>query len=388
MLVEPSLNLRASDAPGAIVCPGSVHPPPDRLLIDSVNEAALTGTVTHEILRQYINNGQVPENWRQICRSYGIEKEGTGEVIALVYAGVAFWEKYKDKVPNPQTEIEYVVELANRPGVTLSGHKDVGSVQGNHAITFDWKTTRLDLDYTAQLQFYAWLDMLYHPEVEIATTGVIFLRDRTNVIDVWTRDVIEDFGRRYETEVIDWDGRTYTPGGHCGYCRRFSNCEAPPEMIRATIAGLETHVTNDALIPFPDPIAMYERVNAVAGLCEKFKKHMKATILAAGGEITGPDGRRMVLQSENRDEIDPLLGWPIMSRELDNAELADVIKVRKGAFLDAVASKAPRGEKGKKKKEVLDDLKDAGAMVAKEVLITRIKQPSVKEIPIDTGGSD
>ena len=50
---------------------------------------------------------------------------------------------------------------------------------------------------------------------------------------------------------------------------------------------------------------------------------------------------------------------------LTEDQLAPAFKVRKGALLDAVRAQAPRGKKGKAAKDIMAELREAGAVSTK-----------------------
>lgn len=371
---------RGSSAPIAIACPASVNPDPDETLLDSLNEAATVGTVVHRICEAIVHTGEVPRNWHQIAAVYGITGAKLGEVGSLIYAAKAFWDEYGHAFANPQTELALEQDIPGRDEwVTLSCHIDIADIQIDEAIVLDWKTTRLDIDYSAQLLFYAWIPCLLNPNIQKVTSMQVFLRDRTANIQVWTRQQIDDFAARYVNEVINWDGRTYRPGAHCGYCRRWANCPAQSTMIVQTHKDLietEIHlpVEPDALIN------LYERVGALGKRIEQFRTAVKARV-DHEGVIQGA-AKRLAFVDQSRDEIDARKGWGILKRELTEDELADCLAVTKGTFLDYVKEHAPQGQKGKAKKAIMEELRNAGAVTSKEIRALRLLQGQAKEIGI------
>lgn len=376
-------TFRGSEAPQAIACPASVHPEPGEVLIDSANVAGTVGTVTHLISEQIVLTGKVPADWKSTARSYGLDEKEITDVGFLVYAAKAFWDEYKHAFVSPQTELALSKEIpvgASHEHVRLTCHIDVADIQIDEAIVLDWKSTRLDVDYSAQLLFYAWVLCLVNPEIQRVTTMAVYLRDRTANIQQWTRQQIDAFTDRFIREVINWDGRTYRPGAQCGYCRRFANCPAQQAMIVQT--GNALAETEFALPVEPDAVIyLYERVGALSKRIEQFKKAVRARVEQSGGILSGCD-KRLAFISQNRDTIDARKAWPILSRVLSEDELADCMAVNKGDMLKAVAEQAPRGQKGKAKDAIMEELRNAGAVTTKDVKPLRLLQGAVKETEI------
>ena len=95
--------------------------------------------------------------------------------------------------------------------------------------------------------------------------------------------------------------------------------------------------------------------------------------LASKGPIPLGDGTEMALVGEDRDTIDPLLGWPVLTGYLDEKELAGCVKIGKTALMDTVSGKAPKGQKSKVKAQVMTDLKDANAVTTKPIYKMRVR---------------
>jgi hypothetical protein len=381
---------RGSSADLAMDCPGSVNAPSSEIAINHSSEAAIQGTVSHRINQLIVETGDIPQNWQEICASYGLTDAQIKDLRFLNYSAKNFWYEFGAAFPNPMTEAVVNAEIqVGDETIRLTSHQDVLSVTENDGVVIasnlDWKTTRLDVSYTGQMLFYAWCVCLKFPGVSEVTTAVVYLRDRTHTIMKWSREQIEDFGQRFIDRVVKWDRRTYSPGSHCGYCQRFANCPAHAQMAAHTMDALITLPDHELIVTDPNTIIeLYQKASAVNGLVEKFKSHVRAAVFQAGGELVGTNGQKLALVTASRDTIDARKAWVVLSEELTEDELSACLTVKKSAAFDAVAAHAPRGQKKAEKDRVMNALIEAGAVSKSEFTQLRVMQakPQMKEIDI------
>ena len=387
-------TFRGSAAPLNMACPGSAHPEPDEILLDNLNSAATVGTVAHKLAEPIVLTGRVPNNWQEICRSYGLDKAQTQDVQSLMWAAKAFWDAQGAAFPHPKVEARFRREMSVPSGKDfwLTAHVDVLDIVDYTGMELDWKSTRLDINYVDQMLSYAWQLCLDKPELTQVTTGIVFLRDRTANIQTWSVPQIEDWAERFITRVVEWDGRSYTPGAHCGYCRRFATCPALREMNQGSIEQLGLIPLQNEYLPVsPVTVDMYLRVKALSTIIDRFKEMVNATVEQAGGELAGTNGQRLVLIPRSKDNINAALAWPIISPVLTRDELADCTTIKKTGMLALIAAHAPRGQKGKSKTAIMDKLNTAGAVTKTEFTALQVMQPkenSPKEIEIDAGNAE
>ena len=362
---EPTRKYRGSEAPLAMLCAGSVNAPEDEILIDSVNPAGTVGTVVHSLCESFVTYGRFPTDWEGISEAWGMDKGQIKEIGSLAFAVKAFWDANKEAFPNAQTEIELTYDV-------MSGHVDVISMAGDTATILDWKSTRLDVDYTNQMLFYAWLVMLNHPDVYTFKTVLVFLRDRTANIKEWTKEQILGFEARYTQQVLNWDGRTYRPGGHCSYCKRFIGCPARGAMVQKTIQELSPDEVGSGNI-----VDFYKRLQTVEVLTKKAREQVRAAVEQAGGELLG-----LKLVPSSRDTIDAQKAWPVIVQNLEPDDFAPAVTINKGALMEAVAKASPRGRKKEAKARIMEALIDAGAVATTEFKTLRVIQNNDKEVQI------
>jgi hypothetical protein len=372
---------RGSAAPMEMKCAGSGDVSA-AVLIDSSDSAGLIGTVQHKISESIVLYKSVPENWKDICAAYGLDENETAEVGRRLYAVRDFWRVHGSSFPEPQVEKALEAEIETSRGkVFLSCHLDVMDRVEDEGLILDWKGTRLDINYAPQMQFYSWVYMLNEPEIQRVRCTLAFLQDRTVDVRVYTRDMIDVFVERYTKEVIEWDHKTLRPGGHCAWCKRFHTCPTQTDMIAPILDQLQI-VDSTGEIQAESLLEYYERSKVIKNLCVRFGSFVHATVEAAGGEIIFADGRRLALTDEGRDDINAKLSWPILRKILSDAQLADIMKLAKGDMLRAIADAAPRGEKGKAKTNVMQELRDAGAVKRTEFKKLHVYHSKKKESAI------
>lgn len=381
-------SYRGSSAPTALLCPGSVNIPSDEVQIETANPAATIGTVVHKICEHIVKFGCVPADWQDVCKQYGLDSSETKEVGSLIYAALSYWQENGDAFPNanPETPLAQEITLNSGEQIRLTTRLDVTAFTDDETEAFDldWKTTRLDVDYTFQLLFGAWLISLTCPSVQKITTVIVFLRDRSVDIRVWTLDQINAFAERFIDRVVKWDRVTYTSGGHCGYCKRLANCPAHKALMRIVQGELVTTGDTGVDVFAPEQIvALHQRLKVFSAMVKMVEEHIRAEVAQTEDGLPDGNGKALKLVPENRDTIDPLKGWPVLSRELNQAELAGALRVSKTAAMDAIGKKAARGDKKAAKEAVMDELHKAGAVETKEIYKLRLVKDNVKEIAVD-----
>jgi len=190
--------------------------------------------------------------------------------------------------------------------------------------------------------------------------------------------------------VTNWDGRTYHPGRNCHYCPRLACCPGRAEMVKAEFSavcsgdGLSKSI--DDLTP-PQLVAAYERFRAVEGFVGEAVDRIKELALAEGS-LQG-DGKALVVKERREKEILAKPAWPVLKEHLSNDELAPCVKIGKTKVEQAVADKAPHGQKGRVKKRLLEELEAAGAI--KETVtqyVTLVKALPAHESEVDDGEAD
>jgi hypothetical protein len=207
-----------------------------RLIESPKSEAGNEGARLHELIEAYIKGGELDPDiarWKRILDVYK-EKDGKCE------EEYAFkWIDYNLDTGQDIGLIKYVDDQAkllvrckgDDPDRWYLGFIDWMKIDGNKCEIADWKTGKVKV--TKQLQLYAWVVMLAHPEVDTVKVTFHFLNYNDQVSDWFYRkdmdkmfkyfqDILDDIDNCYRTDVwfeIPGDIVKKTGRGvHCSYC--------------------------------------------------------------------------------------------------------------------------------------------------------------------------
>lgn len=383
-------TFRASADPLAMACPASTRGPSEETpLVELFAEAAGFGTAVHAVAGEIVKaDGQWPDFGERAAK-LGYKDAQQDEFISCCAAAGRFWREYGAHFPNPCVEDAFRVE---RDGAVYTGHPDVWSAtelpDGSRTIrVLDWKTTRLaDVDYRPQMMRYLWLALSDLDPAASYQYVIAYLRDRTvEISPTFHGEDLIAYHANFLREVVEPADAPYRPGPHCTFCRRLSDCPAHSALVRKTALDLGT-IAISGLPAEPAAIVdLYERVAAVAGLCERFQDYARAAVAAAGGRLVGADGVDLALVRSVRAEIEPQPAWPILAERLSVAELAKCVKIRKGELLGLYATKAPPKMKGKFKVALMADLRAAKAVKETEIMSLRAVRSTSNEKALPEG---
>lgn len=348
--------------PTAFKCPGSVRP--CLVEVEAVGEAAETGTAAHACFEQLPRNGAI--DWDSIDRICDELEGDSEEVRFLCIKAERMWATLKNHFPSALTEVHtrYDLPSLNVEWLRLSGHIDLFTLTGTWARILDWKTGRLDANYSHQMKAYMAMILEEFPHLEGATATIVWVRTEDVENYTMTRAEAREWLAKFRTMIVDWDG-VYHTGDHCGHCRRAHECDAGNELARtyvSAIADVGLHDINAAIATMePDAaIALYHRAKMVRDIAEKALDALK--IRAHAGEIRGTE-TRLEMQKENRRAVDIVLAWPVLEGlGFTPEDYARVMKMSISKCEQVMADRAPRGEGKAARARVAKLLQQAGAI--------------------------
>lgn len=362
------VKLRASAMPTAFKCGGSIQP--CDLEAEEVNEAAETGTAAHKCFESLAKIGKIDwENVDNVCD----ELDGNSEEVRMLCGKAQkIWTKLRESFPCALTEIavSYEVPSLDVAGVRLTGHIDLVSVVGNQVRILDWKTGRIDANYSHQMKAYLAMVVLAFPELTGGTATIAWVR--TGEIENYTMDraAALRWVAEFERRVVEWDG-VFCTGDHCAHCRRFHECEAGNKLARAyvaSVAGIDLASmteTVDTMTP-DDAISLYNKARIVARLSERALKAIKART-EKETEIVGTESK-LYIATEGRREIDPKKAWPILEgMGFTDDDFAACIKMPVTKLEKRVGDLAEKGKAAAAKRDLTQKLELAGAIDITEV---------------------
>lgn len=352
------LYLRCSALPRALLCPGSVRQPEVR--VDVVSDPGLLGTAVHRWLARVVNGEQLDLD--------DITDTDTRVLVAL---GIRVWGQVWQSFPEPRSEVYRERAFASR-GFALTGSCDIDGLAGSEVRIGDWKSSRLDGDYLAQLRGYMLLAVL-ESDAATATGTVLWLRDQAAENYTETRESLLAFADAIRDRVVHWDG-VFTPGNHCAFCPRAHECEARIAHERAIVAIFTDERAmmrkSIAELSSQQQLELYARASLVARLSAAAKDALY-TLVRDSGPIVA-NGRRLDLVPQHRSVIKPLEAWPILeSLGAGDSDLAGMITVHKARLHEWLRAKAGRGKGAAAIRDAMAKLKSANALATTERLVLR-----------------
>lgn len=358
----PLDTLRCSGLPESFECAGAAHV--SDLVIESSGEASTLGSAGHEAMRPVVEAGATnptDADVPAIAARFGVDEK---ELARLVWAGIDMWKSLEPSFRGALTEVPVVGRF---PGFTLTGHADLLVVDGRIAQGLDWKSGRVDRDFSEQMRGYCACVLAENPDVDEVVWVVAWLREREIERYAMKRSELPAWVERVRQEIIGWDGRTFRPGRHCGYCRRSHDCRALVATAKRDIAILgepslaEQISVNLVDVPPQQIVALYRKAKLVEGLARSFTEAVR-THLATAKELDSGDGKALVLGEEERREVDALKAWPSLEKRLTPEELATCIDVRISKVEEVVAKKAGKGKGAGAKRDLAAELDAAEAV--------------------------
>ena len=368
------MKIRASSLPIVSKCHAPLLLEGEESIIkikEDSSDLAAGGTAVHEICEEIVRTGNRPRDLTPWVEKYKCDADFVGR--ATWYA-LKFWDEHKDAYPNPSTELRYECEL---PGsaIRLTGHVDLASVtEGIDANILDWKSGyRTDADVEAQVRGYALLVALNHEVASVSAT-VVWLADQTIQSWSWDREELIKWATEISLSIQNWGGE-YSIGDHCRYCPLFTTCKAQRELARSTISNLALLEEPDGEL-LPNIGRLYTGVQNVERLCKMYRDLLRRQVESAG-PLDVDEQNQIVLQDSVRETIDPLDGWEIMTEAVgDQARLAGCMSVSKTSLLKVVSDNAPRGAKTTAKDQLMEKLREAGAVSEKTIKTLRMVKSS------------
>lgn len=244
------------------------------------------------------------------------------------FAGVA--ESYA----SPAVYVEK--RLESKVGGTANfGTADCLVVGGGEAVLFDWKTgynkvAKPSMNW--QIKWYCLFVFDNFPEVEAVHAIIYNPRIFQDETAHFTRSSVEQLRNELAEVIAICKAGSPVPkvGEWCDYCRGKGKCPA----VRNAIATLQE---STALCDLDDDgiTALYEKVDAVKGLCEKIAEEMKMR-LRQNGKINGYSIRTISGATEITDTAEMLNR---IAGTLTPAEIASTAKYSVTAIADAIYNK-------------------------------------------------
>ena len=333
--------LRASAMPLAVKCPGSIRN--TEIRINASNEAADAATAAHILSRQLPENGRIDfEQCDIVAAQCGCDAD---ELRYLCACATKLWAKVKDSYPRALTEIavDYPLEIS---GLSITGTMDGIAIFGDYANLYDWKFGRLDTDYYEQMMAYASMVLKRFPHLTHVNITILWARTQEAETYTVTREAADEWMRKIEAEVVNWDG-TYHPSEKCIHCPRYYECPAANSLTRACVASI-SNVDVDSIaeqiasMPADQLIQLRRQAKVVEHIAGVTNEAIR-NLLLKRGEIVGSQAM-LTLESQPRREAEPTKTWEAAEEAgLTWFEFTDAVKVSLTKLEKMIKEKAGKG---------------------------------------------
>jgi hypothetical protein len=298
-----------------------------------------------------------------IARSYSVD---TDELAILLYQTAKAWGYLQRYFPNPRVEYRLHSELLG------DGTGDIVEHNGDTAAVNDWKSGRVQRNYRWQLWGYAYdlRETLGMPRSGVIDSSTAWVRTGDIEMHPFSDaelDAMADEHRALESKI----GEVYSPGEHCGFCRRRNECGAHASAIRAAATALMPLIQAlSESIPYGLTSIKLAHLYPQAKLLEKaltnYNEMLKAS-LADSIKLAVGDGRILYLAEVQRTQLDPTLAIATLEREQwTQDEIMACVEVSKGRVEDIAEAQGRatkvRGAIKAAREKILTQLEQSGAV--------------------------
>jgi len=380
------LTLRPSSLDRIYTCSASAHTENDAVLIDHEEGAdARIGSAVHAVMARMLSEGlrDVPDV-EPIALEWGVSAD---EIRWLCYRGREFLDVVRPHLsgaPRVEQQLEAVMpqELGfKREDYRLRGRADGLDyvVTGDECVihVWDYKTGERTEDARCrqQLLAYAALGLAEFRRVGLPVTEIVvwvaWLKDGTRTVRRYSPDEVESWAIGVPA-MVEWDGRTYTPGDACRYCPRVAGCLGRMQLMAT---GVEVLTAGGGTLAIPTVGSILEpekfgravmQAKALKGLIEEFLAGALTAVRLNDGRVDLPNGDAVVIkQRAGGARIDPrgLLSYLHDAHpDFTDDDLASMVKVGKEAFEKFVGGRAEKGQKGKAIEAAIERLSEDGTL--------------------------
>lgn len=348
------ITLRCSELPLFMKCASSQEKTPHPVHeVDT--EPQNNGKASHALMAPYVMGAEHDdEDIARICTEHHADRDDVSMLYAMgrkAWTQLAPYFRGSEIMADDPRRFEATSETT--PAFTLTGHPDVSGDDCG----VDWKSGRIQSDSYWQLQGYAWLFGWSH-------AATVWLRfSEIEVEDAMEEDAFE----KAISEQITRIGKEYNPGDHCGLCKRRNECPARMQMLDLTL-GVVLSCSSTSLAK-RDLAKAYPMAAQLASALQDYYDAVNL-VIREHGPIPLGDGREVYIAEFDKEEIDPVKAWPVISERYTEAQIAEALTIGKGKLQDVIKDdvreqhngKPPRGSLGRTVAEVWDELKEAGAI--------------------------
>jgi len=365
---NPKPKIRSSSLPQFMVCSNSILNPDGLLRVETENEAATLGTLVHAVCQKLVDTGSI-----EIESLRGRVTEEDFERASMQFRNFTqVWHEAMNYMVNPRTEWGFEVELSH---AIITGHIDVYHIDPLRAFVIDYKTGRQHEDHYHQLAAYAFgvWDKAGRPSNFLVYASAVYLEDRAVHSHEFTADALKEWEKEVAVQVL---AQRYTAGRKCAGCSLQDSCPAwlnYARNMKSVLLGLaEAPPEWDALLPVERGHiidAMYVLDKAL----DRVRLSLRNTVKSKGSMAVG-DGKEMAMIETKERQLNTGKAWTILSKRVGLGTLKSLSRVPLESVLAAYAAKAAKGQKTAARKELLEEL-DAAQAIVRNVSTKMFRRP-------------
>lgn len=355
--------VRASSLPLAVICPNAVLNPDNLIRAEEHVPAAYLGTLIHRQLELLVDTGEYDSDGLK----QRLDEADFDRAEALIHNFSVVWREAKKHMPEPQSE-RYLT--ADFDGFSLSGHIDLSYVDTDNltAYIIDYKTGRVHDDHYHQMAAYAALlwaeEGKFLPGFEVHVSA-IYLEDNSVTPYTFTGAQLQE----WSNEVRDLLSQNrYSVSRKCGTCSLAESCPAWNQYARNSIAaflGEDGPAPKWVDLPAEKRGDVMDRVYVVEKAISRIKASLKSAVEKHGSLATG-DGKEYTLLPHVYRSLNTQRALPILRKRLGDETVSELAEINLTQAVTRFVNKTKKGGRAKARRDLLEELEQAGAIVMDE----------------------
>ena len=402
-----TLRIWPSAAPRHNNCPGSAYPPEGIVITQPSGEPARAGSAIHDLAGQIVreNLSNCPD-----ATGYALDHDILGKLKDITIKGIyaaQMWGEIRSEFDLETVQVEKYSKLIDDSGdgliLRVSGYTDVlGLLNDNETIgIIDWKSGMPDMelidvegedgedeeifvegsDSIIQLKSYALQALDEYPDRSLVRLYLAWLNERCYITVTYTRDEILEWWDSLRDKIRSWDGKTFSPGLDCRWCRNAIGCPGREKFMGVAVktfrypqkvkfpggrAGLA--LDDPRRIEAEQHLALaFEQCKVLEANIEIFRANFKQEI-AAGGPIPDGNGKAIgLIDVKGKTVIDASPAWKTLVEHFggNEDELKKLVTISSSTLKKAIKDRSDKGDKQHAVDRLITDLEAESAVIYK-----------------------
>ena len=269
----------------------------------------------------------------------------------------AAWAELSPALPGAIAEKSYRFDVPTE-GIAVEGKMDALSLGDDETVILDWFAGQQAPDKEAQGKGYGWLVCHATERQQPVRFIEVNVPDASQRSWVWTRAELDEWAADFFYNLRR--PLAFTTGSHCRWCPKFAVCPAHSQLMRKVAEDLSI-VGKIENLPREAKGNIWPALQIVARLVEAAMESIKADV-TQNGPIPLDEKYELRASRVETAQIEPLAAWPVLSERFSDEELASAMKLSKGQLETLAAAKAVRRQKKAAKEELMEALRQSGAV--------------------------